>query len=137
MVDFTRYIGLPFAARGRNHTGVDCWGLVRLILAEQYGVKVPSWHTDYSDPHDSSSVGPLIRAQLPNWIEVSKGSERPGDVLLLRSGFDVGHVGMVIQPGLMIHIEEGINATVERYNSLLWRRRVAGFFRHRELVNAA
>jgi cell wall-associated NlpC family hydrolase len=37
-----QYVGLPFRDKGRARTGLDCYGLVVLVLREQFGVEVPS-----------------------------------------------------------------------------------------------
>ena len=34
-----RYIGLPWKIGGRElHGGIDCWGLVRLVMRDEAGI---------------------------------------------------------------------------------------------------
>lgn len=41
------YVGLPFKFKGRTREeGLDCWGLVRLVLIEQTGIMYPSYRED-------------------------------------------------------------------------------------------
>ena len=42
-----RYIGLPWKIGGRElHGGIDCWGLVRLVMRDEAGIDMPSWGDD-------------------------------------------------------------------------------------------
>jgi cell wall-associated NlpC family hydrolase len=132
MQDLREYIGIPFRERGRDREGCDCWGLVRLVLAERFGVLLPSFD-GYGSVRDRERIRALIEDDLPAWTEVG-GRERAGDVVLLRVGGRPLHVGLVISPGTMLHIEAGIDACLERYDRLPWCRRVLGVYRHRELA---
>jgi len=127
-IDVRDYIGIPFAAHGRDRAGCDCWGLVRLIYAERLGVVLPSYAGDYADPKEEAEIAVLIRGQLPAWRRVD--FELPGDVALLRIRKEPMHVGLVVRPRWMIHILNGIDACLERYDAPVWRRRIVGFYRH-------
>ena len=123
------YIGLPFREHGRDRNGVDCWGLVVLTATERFGIRLPTYVADYASTHDADDIGRLVRGQMDLWREVSRGHERPGDVVLMRLLNQPMHVGMVVARGWMLHIEQGIDACLERYDGAKWRRRVMGIYR--------
>ena len=37
------YIGIPYVFGGRDHKGVDCYGLIKLLFTEQYDEALPDW----------------------------------------------------------------------------------------------
>lgn len=124
------YIGLPFKEHGRDRQGVDCWGLVRLVLGEEFGIRLPSYADGYASTEDAEDIGRLVRGEMAPWRDVSHAEEQPGDVVLMRLMNQPMHVGLVVGAGWMLHIEEGIDACLERYDSAKWRRRVLGIYRY-------
>ena len=127
------YVGLPFASLGRDRAGCDCWGLVRLVLAEQFGIDLPSYAEDYEDANSGSKVAPLIAAHKDDWQPVDQADACLGDVALLRTKGWPMHVGLIVARGRMLHIEAGINAVIERLDSPIWRQRIVGIFRHPQI----
>lgn len=130
-----RYIGLSFEARGRDRRGLDCWGLVRLVLAEQCGIAVPCHAKSYAHATDAARIGAIVSDEIPRWRAIAPGDEELGDVVVLRMRGTPMHVGLVIGDGQMLHIETGINSAIERYTNLRWRERVEGFYRYRTYLD--
>ncbi len=131
----SRYIGLPFVEHGRTAAGVDCWGVIRLCLSEQFGLELPSYVDGYASTTEHEVLGRLIPSQMAPWREVT-GHERAGDVALLRVRGAPMHVGLVVAPGWMLHIESGIDSMVERYDGVRWAQRLLGIFRHESMPGA-
>jgi hypothetical protein len=105
-IDPAPYIGLPYRRGGRERPAVDCWGLVRLVYAEQLGIEL--------DPHgDTVGVLGQIAAEARAWIPVPASELRTADVLLLRRIGRPFHVGVVIDPGLLLHTDEGHDAVLQ------------------------
>ncbi|MBE0598442.1 MAG: C40 family peptidase [Desulfuromonadales bacterium] len=120
------YVGIPFAEHGRDRCGCDCWGLVRLVLAERFGVEVSDFEA-YRDSRDGAAIEARIRAEQERWAAVSEPS--PGDVVVLRIAGRPHHLGVVIAPSVMLHVERGIDSCIESYDGPLWRNRIDGFWR--------
>jgi cell wall-associated NlpC family hydrolase len=126
-----QYIGLPFVEHGRDHAGVDCWGLLRLIYQEQFGLTLPSYAEDYGTTIDAEEIGALVRRESASgWRAVLLSAARVGDVLVLRVRNQPMHCGLILTPPAFLHIERRINAVVERWDAWHWRQRIAGVFRH-------
>lgn len=125
------YIGLSYAPRGRERSGLDCWGLVRLVYAEERGIELPSLANEYADhPDEREQLAALIATKRDHWIETD--APQSGDVVLLRILGAPSHVGLVTEPGSMLHIREGSDAVIERLDSVRWAQRVAGIYRYSE-----
>jgi lipoprotein Spr len=140
------YIGIPFLDKGRTRDGCDCWGLNRLIWGERFFLWVPSFLDAYEEAHDGATVARAIvdyGLTDPAWREVAAGQERLGDGVHLVGYYKIDgrwekaemHVGIVLAPGVLIHIEEGIDASLMNYREKLGgANRVLGFYRHVELA---
>ena len=129
-----RYVGIAFKHDGRSIDGCDCWGLVRIVYHQELGIELP----EYAGTLTDNSIGALRRAvkavdkESAKWIRVQE--PKAFDVTVLRLRSLNCHVGVVIDHKHMLHIEEGINASIESYQSLMWRNRIACYFRHRQLA---
>jgi len=122
-------LGIPFAPGGRDRRGVDCWGLVRLGLRELHGIEVPE-----VGPYDITrreTCARLAEEQSENglWQSVPLGRERAGDVVLCELGGMPLHVGLVVAPGVMLHVTRGGHSTLASYRSGIWARRLMGIWR--------
>jgi len=60
-----RYVGAPFVSGGRDASGCDCYGLVRLVLAEQFGYHLPLLALDYRNALAVAETSPVLRERLP------------------------------------------------------------------------
>ena len=129
-MDLSEYIGLPFKERGRDRSGLDCWGLLRLILQEQFNADLPCHSEDYESTWRSKQVAPLIKVKKDQYgQQIVKGREQPGDVALFNILGRPMHVGLVVGEKKMLHIEREQTSCLERYDTGLWRPRLAGFYR--------
>jgi cell wall-associated NlpC family hydrolase len=124
------YIGLNFKEHGRDRHGIDCWGLVRLVMGEQFGVSLPSYATQYDSTTREDQLAPLIEEERKWWIPVEAGKEQLGDVVVLRMRGHPIHVGFVIEHGRMLHAEVGIGSVLDSYKNARWHLRVTGFYRY-------
>lgn len=133
------YLSIPFKDRGESREdGYDCWGLVKAIYQEQRGIILPDYAEIPAGANLTKLRAILAAARGLQWQAVPAGEEQPFDVVLMKALFTVDerihsrpiHIGCVITPGTLIHIEStGVSIAEYRRNHML-RNRVTGFFRH-------
>ena len=105
--------------RGPNH--YDCWGLVRHVLANEFGLRLPSY--TYGDDPTAA-----VEAGVVHFQEID--TPRAGDLALF-SGPPL-HIGIMLCADSMLHITRGKDVCVERLSAFRTKK-VTGFFRVRDL----
>jgi cell wall-associated NlpC family hydrolase len=139
MIDWDRYIGIPWQDLGRDEAGTDCWGLLRLVYGREFKVPLPSGVGLYLSADDLAEVARVIEGGRGPWRELERGAEREGDAILMRWRGHACHCGVVVDPreGKMLHQWRGTNSSLAWYKgerALLWRRLIESFHRHEALT---
>jgi probable lipoprotein NlpC len=126
---YGKYIGVPYADRGRDMTGWDCFGLYCYVLAEVMGKQVRSYDHTYQTADSREQVASAIRMHAGEWQRVALGDEREGDGVVFLLGGQPLHCGYVLAPGTMLHCLKGRETCIERYDSFAWNRRIEGIYK--------
>lgn len=135
------YVGIPFLDRGRTRaTGLDCWGLVRLVLAERAGLDLPAFDT--ISAFDAAAVRDEIARHARQWLPVPQHDARAFDVAVMRvhgkiNGHWLGtdmHVGIVPRPGRVLHVEKETDSVCVAFTSETINHRLVRLLRHPDLA---
>jgi hypothetical protein len=108
-------VGIGFLDRGRDLSGLDCWGVVWLAH-KMCGNDLPLYsETSFNQLTDVSEI---IAKEKGDWLSVEIGTEQALDVALLWSLVYLKgakawqkltcHVGLVTGPAHILHCEEHI-----------------------------
>ena len=123
------FIEIPFKCDGRDRNGCDCYGLICLIYRERLGIILPDYAGIFTD-HTMVTLKKVARTMeegRKRWALVDKPS--PYDMVMLRTGRYVWHVGLAINKCDMIHTMAGIGSAIESFQNLYWKHRVVEFRR--------
>jgi cell wall-associated NlpC family hydrolase len=115
---YAAYVGIPYQEK-------NCWQLIQLIFAEQWGVTLP----DFDVTVRGTAIDTIFASGIV-WQAVDPQAVQIGDVVAITGGRYVRHVGLVVAPGVMLHSQDGTDSVIESYESFVWRQRVGGFYRH-------
>lgn len=126
-----RVMGVPFVDKGRDYSGLDCWGIVRLGFKEVHGIDLPSYLDEYEDAGSSkesrSDIKGAVSKGKRQWVKVE--DYRPMDVALFTLGGQPIHVGLMIDHSNFIHCERKVGVVIEGISRAAWRSRLDGVYR--------
>jgi len=130
-MNLSKYVGIPFKDGGRDFSGLDCWGLVRLVWKEERGILMPDMGDEYSSAFERGDVCGLFgKYTAQNWnVDVTDQPRRELDVLVFRFGPMELHAGLWIAEGEMLHVMQGMATAVERYGQAKWAKRLSRVLR--------
>lgn len=132
-LNFNDYINLPYKPNGRARDGIDCYGLVRLVQKEQFGIDLPSFETDYSID-DNARLEELINQYKEGWVKVE--SPEAGDVVLFKVLGYEQHIGIAVSREAFLHVREGMDSVIEPFTTPRWNKRIVGYFKYVEKASA-
>ncbi|MBA5776298.1 C40 family peptidase [Stappia sp. F7233] len=130
-----RYVGIPFRDGGRDLAGLDCWGLVRLVYAQELGIDLPSYGEISARQLISVARAISAGARSEEWRPVGSDNLRPFDVAVMRrsGGINACHVGVLIRPGQVLHVEYATATVAVPLSHFTIRERIACFRRHKAM----
>lgn len=128
---------------GLSYADADCWEIVGKVL-ERRGVELPNLAVEYGryqgDARDWEGVEALVVRERTEWKRIE--AAEPFDVALYwvtGKGRDgalgrwLGHVGVVVAPGLGLSSDHKHGAYVYPLERRLWREKLEGYYRHAAL----
>ena len=126
-----KYIGIPFVSNGRTFWCCDCYGLVRLVLHNEYGIDLPEFADVYSSAFDVKETARLFAENLPV-LTVKKipAPEEKALVIITELGVPA-HVGIVAGGGYILHTGIKTNSVCQRASHPALRGRIEGYYRVR------
>lgn len=103
----SRYVGAAYDPNGNGPQAYSCWGLVRSVFSEVYGIEFPvvQVRSDDLSPVNLDNVAAIKQAARVSGMRPVTGRNEPfdGDIVLLRSLVRL-HCGVVIWANRRIQV---------------------------------
>nr|BDD44770.1 tail assembly protein [bacterium] len=119
-----KYIRIPYLDRGRDESGCDCWGLVRLVLENEFGKTLPDLDYESAEIVEDRLFDVSVAAVDAEEVKHPEN----GDVVLIRGGLLPQHIGVFVD-GQVLHTAKGMGTVCERLSSPRLRGRIKGYYR--------
>lgn len=130
MYDFYyKYLGVPFKFNGNSITeGYDCINLC-CALAKDRGLPIKNInHTNetiltYSHIFDTE-------LHKSDWKRLDSNEDKTDSIVVFKINGVISHVGYMVDNDRFVHIMEKSNVTLDRVSSVVWNRRVVGYYKY-------
>jgi len=125
VLDYEDLLGTPWKKAGRTVSGLDCYGLVKILCA-RIGVELPEISIT---PEDNREIDALVKKGA---VSIGEPIDRSEPYCLvtfaIRPPYE-SHIGLVLPEGRFIHVLRNREVAVERLSHPYWRGKVSGFYR--------
>ena len=123
----SRYIGIPYLYLGDTEKGADCWGLVRLILRNEYKINLPQFY--HSETRNVYRIQQSIKENVGSSTTPALQNYQAGDIILMQIRGVICHIGIYADGGYMLHTLVGHDSALEKVDGPKWINRIEGFYR--------
>lgn len=128
-MDLKRYMQVPFAEKGRDVSGWDCWGVAVVLYKDFLDIDLPLYVEDYVSTRQKDVLGTLITDQLRQmWTPVLDPDVF--DIISIRLRNRPMHIGVYLGKRKFIHALGDVGTVIERTNSIAWQNRIMGYYRY-------
>ncbi|MHC2016302.1 NlpC/P60 family protein [Methylobacterium sp. CM6247] len=128
------YIGLPWQVGGLTRDGIACWGLARLVYAEQLGIEVPDYAAAVPSLQERAEVAAIFAEATSSagpWVKIGAADVAEFDILVFRRVGLAHHVGIAVGAGRMLHIDTDQDSCLVDYTTGRWALRLCGVYGHK------
>jgi cell wall-associated NlpC family hydrolase len=126
-----KYIGIPFVSNGRVMTGCDCYGLVRLVLGNEYGITLPELSGDYENALNLAETAKLFADKRPVLAAEKLPGPRERAIVIITGHGRPCHIGIAAGGGYILHTGVKTGSVCQRETHPGLRGRVEGYYRVR------
>jgi len=124
-----KYIGIPFVSNGRTLAGCDCYGLVRLVLRNEYGIDLPELSDNYADALNVRETARLFAENIPVLAVKKLSAPEEKAVVVLTEHGAAAHIGIIAGGGYILHTGLKTGSVCQRETHPGLRGRIEGYYR--------
>ena len=124
-----KYVGIPFVSNGRTMKGCDCYGLVRLVLHNEYGIDLPELSDNYNDAQNVNDTARLFAEHRPVILAEKLSAPQEKALIVLTEHGAAAHVGIVAGNGYVLHTGFKTGSICQRESHPGIRSRIEGYYR--------
>lgn len=122
------YVGIPFKSGGRDKSGLDCYGLLRLVYIEEFNTTLPDLRDLYINALDTNETAPLYKKYAPLLRGDKTACPKSGDAaVMLERGLPT-HLGIYAGGGYILHATRHLGTVLQRTTSPDLKGRVEGYY---------
>lgn len=123
--NLTDFYLIPWKDGGRDYSGCDCWGFVRLVSQDYFDQPLPVLPAEYHSCRDQAEVTKMIE-QYRGIVRACE--RRPGALIHIAMMGWAGHFGIMIDDRHFLHMEHGRQVNRQDINGKFWKGRILGFY---------